>query len=269
MARQTKKIAATETAPKKRITKKNTVAAAATNVVAKRGRPNKAEKTPVQQKTSYLQITKSRLAALSPKKVKFDKKTLENVKRYRPSKVVYLGVLVIALALLISYEKSWFVAATVNGSPISNYSLLDRMNKQYRSQTLNQMINEKIIADAAQKQHISITPAEVDARITELEGNVGGPQMLDSLLSQQGQTREDLRSQLEILLMMEKMYANEASVSAAEVNQFITTNKDQLTATDSAGQIKEATNILKQQKLNQIYSQKFQELKQQSQVQIF
>lgn len=239
---------------------------------AKRSATSKPVKTALRAQTRAVKSPALPAASLSlsnilPKKVRVP--SLSQIRNYRPSKIIYLALVIIVLALLVSYKKSWFIAATVNGSPISNFSLLDRMNQQYRASTLDEMVNEKIIADAARKQNITVSPAEVDAKVTELEGNVGGAAALDSLLSQQGQTRGDLRSQLEILLMMEKMYANEATVSADEVNQFIASNKSQMTATDSAGQIKEATDAIKQQKLNQIYSQKFQDLKQQAQVQIF
>ena len=75
-----------------------------------------------------------------------------------------------------------------------------------------------------------------------------------------GEGGEDLEGDLD---------EDEATVSAEEVNQFISSNKNYLKATDSAGQIKEAGDSLKQQKLSQIFSQKFQDLKQKASVKIF
>ncbi len=72
-----------------------------------------------------------------------------------------------------------------------------------------------------------------------------------------------------IQLAITKLYDKEATVSAEEVSKFIETNKDQLKATDSAGQEKEAYDNLKQQKLSQIFSQKFQQLKQKANIKIF
>lgn len=188
---------------------------------------------------------------------------------YRPSKRAYLIILVIGLLLLASYKKSWFVAATVNGAPITNFELLSKMNDQYRKTTLNSMVNEKIISGEAQKKGVTASEQEITNKITQLEGNVGGAQALDGLLTQQGQDRAGLRKQLQVQIMIEKLYDNEATVSAAEVNQFIDQNKDQLQATSSAAQAKEATDIIKQQKLQKIFSDKFQQLKQNAKIVIF
>ena len=105
--------------------------------------------------------------------------------------------------------------------------------------------------------------------ISELEKNVGGAQALDNLLTQQGQTKASLKTQLIIQLSIEKLYASQATVSAQEVNEFIAQNQSQLVATDSAGQLKEAQESLKQQKLSQIFNEKFQQIKQSAKIQIF
>ncbi|KKS12787.1 MAG: PpiC-type peptidyl-prolyl cis-trans isomerase [Candidatus Daviesbacteria bacterium GW2011_GWB1_41_5] len=188
---------------------------------------------------------------------------------FRSSKYFYLAIIIIGLALLVTYKKEWFIAATVNGAPISNFELLSRMNQQFRSQTLSQMVNEKIILDEAGKNNITILGTDVDSKIAEVEKNVGGPQVLDSMLAQQGQTRESIKNQIKIQLIIERLYANEATISAEEVDKFLEQNKDSLTATDSADQKKEAEDTLKQQKLSQIFNEKFQKLKDSAKIQIF
>lgn len=178
-------------------------------------------------------------------------------------------VVVVGLALLVYYKRSWFVAATVNGSPISNFELLSRLNSQFRTQMLNQMVNEKIIFDEAKRNNVQVSDSEIDQKISEYEKNVGGKDSFDALLEQQGQTRDSLREQIKIQLTIEKLYGKEATVSADEVNKFIADNKSQLTASDSAGQQKEATDDLKQQKLSDIFRQKFQSLRDSAKIQIY
>lgn len=191
------------------------------------------------------------------------------IKNYRPSKRAYLVILLLGILLIGYYKKGWFVAAMVNGAPVSNFELLSRMNQQYRSQTLNQMVNEKIVLDEAKKQNIVISDSDVNKKITQVEANVGGSQALDSMLAQQGQTRASIRQQIRIQVAIEKLYASEATISADEVKNFIDQNKDQLQATTSAEQTKEATDILQQQKLSKAFNAKFQQLKQQAKVLIF
>lgn len=188
---------------------------------------------------------------------------------WRPNKTFYL---ILGLALLISFfilKKNWFVAATVNGTPISNFELLNRLNAQYRSQTLGQMINEQLILEEAKKNNLTVSASDIDQKISQLEKNVGGAETLDSLLSQQGQTRNSLKSQLRLQIMVEKLYSNEASVSAQEVEDFISQNGSQLQATESAAQIQEAAEILKQQKISSAFGEKFPQLKQAAKIQIF
>lgn len=193
----------------------------------------------------------------------------ENIKKYRPSRRDYFVILIIGLLLIAYYKKSWIIAATVNGSPVTNYELMNRMNQQYHDQILNQMINEKIVLDEAHKNGINISDSDINQKISQIEAGVGGPQVLDNLLAQQGQSRSSLKEQVRMQLTIEKLYDKDATVSSEEVTQFIATNKDQLQSTDSAEQIKEATELLKQQKISQIFGSKFQQLKQQSSIHIF
>ncbi len=65
-------------------------------------------------------------------------------KNFRSSKKFYIILVIVGLLLLAMFKKNWFVAATVNGSPVSNLGLQMRLNRDFRSQTLTQMINEKI-----------------------------------------------------------------------------------------------------------------------------
>lgn len=202
----------------------------------------------------------------------------EKILNFRKSKIFYILLIAAGLLLLFIYKKNWIVAATVNGSPITNLELQMRLNKQFRSQTLTQLINEKIILTEAAKNNALATEEEINKKISEIEAQVGGAQGLDSLLAQQGQNRDSIRQQLRLQASIEKLYAQEATVSAEEVAKFIEENKqslpsydgkDQLSASESAKLEKEATDALKSQKLTQIFSQKFQDLRSKAKIQIF
>lgn len=193
----------------------------------------------------------------------------EKFQDYKKSKKIYLIILVLGILLLAVYQKSWFIAATVNNMPVSNLELQMKLNKQFREQTLSQLVNEKVIMNEAAKNNALPNQSEIDSKITDLEKSVGGKETLDSLLAQQGQTRSGLKDQVMIQLAISKLYEKEATVSAAEVAKFIEENKEQLRASDSAGQGQEATDSLKQQKLSQIFSQKFQELRAKANIKIF
>ncbi len=193
----------------------------------------------------------------------------EQINKFKSSKSFYLVVLVIGIGLLYTFKKSWFVAATVNGMPITNLELQTKLNEQFRSQTLTQMINEKIIMSEASKNNAVPTPQEIDAKIADVEKSVGGKDTLDSLLAQQGQTRTSLRDQIRVQLAITKLYASEATVSAEEVAKYIQDNGQSMRATESAQQQIEATDAIKNQKLSQIFSAKFAELSKNAVIQKF
>ncbi|MBI2597411.1 SurA N-terminal domain-containing protein [Candidatus Daviesbacteria bacterium] len=193
----------------------------------------------------------------------------ETIAHFRSSKTFYLILLAVGILLLAIFKKGWFVAASVNGAPITNLELQSKLNQQFRTQTLNQLINEKIILSEAGKNMAIPIEQDIDKRIAELETNVGGKSTLDTLLSQQGQTRASLKDQIRVQLAITKMYEKEATVSAEEVTKFLENNRQSLQATESAAQEKEAYDSLKSQKLSQIFSQKFQELKNKAKIQIF
>lgn len=190
-------------------------------------------------------------------------------KKFRSSKNFYIVIAVVALLLLVVYKKSWFISATVNGSPISNIELQMRLNQNFRAKTLDQLVNEKILLNEAAKNNIGVSQSDVDQKITEIEKSFGGAAALDAMLSQQGLNRESIKPQVKIQLIKEKLYSKDATVSAEEVAQYIEQNKDQLRATDSATQQKEVYDGLKNDKLSQIFNQKFQELRQKAKIQIF
>lgn len=184
-------------------------------------------------------------------------------------KLVVALIIIVVTATLLYFKTGWFIAAIVNGSPITNFELFSRMNRQYRKQALTQLIDEKIITLEMQKNRIVVSKSDIDQRISQIEANVGGTAALDNLLAQQGQTRADVAQQLKFQLGLEKMYSSQATVSAEEITQYLEQNKSQLTATDAAGQIKEAENILRQQKFSQVFNSEFEKLKQSAQTQIF
>lgn len=189
--------------------------------------------------------------------------------KYRPTKIFYLIAVSSILLLIFGIRRDLFLAATVNGSPISNIELLSRLNDQYRQQILNQLINEKIVLDEAKKRGVIIKNSEIEEKISELEDNLGGAETLNAMLAQQGQTKITLKDNIKLQLLVEKMYQEEASVSAEEVTKFVAENQVQLEATEAGEQYKEAGEYLKQQKISEIFSIKFQELKQKANIKIF
>ncbi|MBI2017566.1 SurA N-terminal domain-containing protein [Candidatus Daviesbacteria bacterium] len=193
----------------------------------------------------------------------------ERIISYRPSKKVSLILLAAGILLLAVFKKEWFIAATVNGSLITNLEVQMKLNQQFKNQILTQLINEKLILSEAAKMGTLPSDAEIDAKVAEVEARLGGTETLNSLLAQQNASKETFRNQLKLELAITKLYEKEATFSAEELQKFMEDNKNVLQSTDSASLQKEASDMLRQQKLSQIFNQKFQELKEKANIQIF
>lgn len=246
--------------------KKQEVKTAKNTITQTVSKPSNKKKAPVKK---TIKNTKVEHAVETPEVETTTSSLAQKYQPYLKDKRTYLVILVLGLLLLVFYKKSWFIAATVNGSPITNFEVLSQMNKQFRETTVNQLVNEKLILQEARKNNIVVTQTDVDQKIIEIEKSVGGPQLLDNILSQQGQTRDSIKDQLKFMIIRDKLYEKEASVSAQEVQEFVEQNKAQLKATESAEQTKEATDIIKQQKIGQIFNDKFSQIRKDAKINIF
>jgi len=183
--------------------------------------------------------------------------------------IIALSLGIILLITLFFLKRDWFIAATVNGSPVTNLELQQRLNEEYKEQALDQLVNDKIVFDAAAQKGIIVSDQEVQDRLKEFETRFGGSENLDNLLKQQGMTRASLSKRLKPEIALEKLYASEATVSAQEIDDYIRENSTLFASKDPAEQKTEAEQSIKNQKLQKIIFDKFQELKDQAKVIIF
>lgn len=164
--------------------------------------------------------------------------------------------LLIVMSILY-YYKGTFIAATVNGSPISRLSVIKDLEKLGGKQALEAIINKKIIETELNKQKISVTPAEVDEEMKKIEAQVvsqGGT--LEMLLTQQSLTEEKLREQLTIQKKLEKLLADKVAVTDPEIDVYI---KDSKTAIPKDMKMED----FRKQISEQLKQQKFQKEAQQ------
>ncbi|MGB3922236.1 MAG: SurA N-terminal domain-containing protein [Minisyncoccia bacterium] len=146
-------------------------------------------------------------------------------KRSKPL-VIAIGVAAILILVVLFFAKGIFVAATVNGSPISRLSVIKELEKQGGNQTLEAIIDKKLIETELNKQNITVTKEEVDGEIKKIEEQVasqGGT--LDQALTMQGMTREKLIEQIIIQKKLEKLLADKVVVTDAEVDKYLKDSK--------------------------------------------
>jgi hypothetical protein len=195
------------------------------------------------------------------KVVKFQKKHI---------KIAVVALVVVLLAALAYVYKSLFVAATVNGKPISRLAVVKELEKQGGKGALEFLINVKLIDDEAKSKNITVSQEEIGAEIKKYEDNfnVQGS-TLDETLSVQGLTREDLQKQVSVQLKIKKLLGDKIQVTDAEVDQFLQTNSSAMEGSNPETLKTQAREQLEQQKLGQFSGEFVSGLREKAKIKTF
>lgn len=165
---------------------------------------------------------------------------------------VFIALIVVIVAGLLFYFRGLFVAAVVNGEPITRLSLISQMEKKDGKQMLSTLVTQTLILQEARKRKIDISQQEIDADIKQIEtGLTSQGQTLNQAMLAQGITREDLSKDIKIQKLVEKMFAKGVKVADSEVTDYIDKNQSSiptnLTPDDVKKQVRQQ---LEQQKLS-------------------
>jgi foldase protein PrsA len=164
------------------------------------------------------------------------------------------GVLVVLVLLILGaywlVNRGYVVAALVNGKPIFTWEVNQAVMSRYGVQTLDSMISERLITDAAAKQNVVIAQTDVDAKIAGLVSTLGPNVKLEDVLQYQGMTKSEFEDQVRIQMMVDKILGKNITVSDSDVTDYIANNKDTLTATDDAGLKEEAQQAIRTQQIS-------------------
>lgn len=163
---------------------------------------------------------------------------------------IVLAVVIVLLGVGLYFFRSLFVAAVVNGQPISRWSVIKETEKQAGKQTLSNLVRNSLIEQEAKKQNVTVSDKEINDEITKLEGNLSKQgQKLDQVLSVQGMTKDDLRHLIRLDKLVAKMVGKDVTVSDKEVADYMDKNKDMLPADqDQEALKKQVKDRLQQQK---------------------
>lgn len=150
-----------------------------------------------------------------------------NLKFKKPKPlVIAIGVAVILIIVALIFAKGIFVAATVNGSPISRLSVIGELEKQGGKKVLETIIETKLIETELNKKEISVSKDDVDVEIENIKTQVASQGCtFETALAQQGLTEEKLREQITIQRKLEKLLADKVAVSEAEIDAYIKDSK--------------------------------------------
>ena len=187
------------------------------------------------------------------------------------SKNQIILIVVVAVAGLLFYFKGLLIAATVNGSPISRWSVIKQLEKTGGKQTLDSLVTKELLLQEAKKKKITVSEQEINQEISKIEASVkkqGGT--LDQALKAQGMTRVDFKEQVKLQKTLEKMFTDQLKVTEKEIDQFIETNKNSIPQTTNSTAIRESVRRqLQQGKLGQKVQELIANLKKSAKINYF
>lgn len=164
---------------------------------------------------------------------------------------LFIPLIIIVLAVILFLAKGLFIAALVNGQPISRFTLIRELENQGGKQTLSSLINQALILQEAKKKNVEVSQKEIDQSAKQIEDGLKKQgQDLNTALAMQGLTRQDFLMQLRLRGLVEKLLGDQIKVTDREVSDYIEKNKDTLPTNVKEDEIKTGIREqLKQQKL--------------------
>lgn len=186
---------------------------------------------------------------------------IQQATKIKKSYVVWIIIALIVVGFLYIF-RGWIVAAIVNGQPITRLQVIKELERQNGKQVLNSLITRSLILQEARKNGVTVSSTEIDTEIKKYDDNFKKQgQSLDTVLAQQGMTRQDLREQIIIQKSLDKMLGKDIKISDKEVQDYIDKNKDSLPQGQNAADLKTSVKQqLYQQKLNEKISPWIQNL---------
>jgi hypothetical protein len=212
-------------------------------MAAKRGRtakPKSSEKPVKTKRASLSKTVKNPTAAKSAKRPA--KKTVKRTARPEtvpaesstkttrklPAQKIMLGLSVLLLAFAVGYfSRSIFVAATVNGSPITRYELVRQLEKENGRETLDNLVTKKLILQEARRNNVNISSAEIDEELQEIKNTVEEQgSTIEDALAFEGKTMQHLRDAILMDKTIEKIFGSGVEVTDEEVLAYFEENKE-------------------------------------------
>ncbi|NBD22519.1 peptidylprolyl isomerase [Paenibacillus sp. T1] len=142
--------------------------------------------------------------------------------------------LALALILIVVLVKPPFGGASgkkaigsVNGTAITKDQLYDAMVELGGAQTMDNLIQDQLIKQEADKAGIVISDADVDKEIANIKKRFPTEADFESALQQSGMTLDDLKKQTPMQLRIRKILEPQAKVTDKDVEDYFNQNKAQ------------------------------------------
>ncbi len=175
-------------------------------------------------------------------------------------KLVVVVLIGVSLFWIARKYRGSVIAATVNKTPILRYQLNQTLEKRYGKDELENMVNEELLKQLAQREDIVVSADDIKKERDVLVAQVGDEQSLQSALQQYGMSEDDLARQIRIKLFQDRLAVKlfSAEISDDEAQKFFTDNQVLYEGKMFADVVADIKDQLKQQNLQQQFSDWFQ-----------
>ncbi len=118
----------------------------------------------------------------------------------------------------------------VNGTPIRQAEVVERLWQRYGPGTLDEMIDEMLLRQAAKAAGVKAEPSEVERRVSRIKSQFGDPALFQTQLEQAGSSIEKLKADIadQVSIANLVMSARKIALSDAELRKAFETRKAKL-----------------------------------------
>jgi foldase protein PrsA len=155
------------------------------------------------------------------------------------------------------------IAALVNWRPVFRTSVIKELEKQSGRDILDSLIDKAIVYQEARVNKIDISKAEIENEISVINELLKKQNLsLDEALTYRGQTKEELKEEIKLQKIIEKILADKITITEEEIGKFFSNNKTLFAKGAQLEDVKETIKQqLSQQKLGVEYKKWIDELR--------
>lgn len=158
--------------------------------------------------------------------VKEEKEAPARVKQAKLPWILFAAS-VVALAVLLFTGKSGLsdAAAKVNGEKISKDQLYEALYKQGGDATLDNLIQDTLIRQEADKKKVKVTDQDIDAEIKEIKTRFPDEAQFEEALKQNNLNLDQLKVQIRNNLLVNKLFEGQMDLSDEKLKDYFTKNQ--------------------------------------------
>lgn len=116
-------------------------------------------------------------------------------------------------------------AAKVNGQKVTKQDVYDAMYKQGGQAALDNLIDEKLIAQEVDKKKITVNDADIDVELKKIQANFPDEQQFTDAMKQNGYTLDTLKKQIRTQLSISKLFEGQMDLSDAKQKEYFDKNQ--------------------------------------------